>query len=115
MAKCHSEGIKINFQFDLPPAAAAVVQTFNRDSASMCQMVDSIDSVDHPLIALRRIQTAYLALQIAGGHIGLVVVLAYSVFSNRIHRDPTYINFCATWIFSSVTFSLLSAFFSAII
>ena len=107
MAKCHSEGIKINFQLDLPPAAAAIVQKSNRDNASMCQMVDSIDSIDHLLIALRRIQNAYLALQIVGGHIGLGVVLAYSVFS-RIPRDPTYINFCATWIFSSVAFSLLS-------
>ena len=37
IAQCHSEGIKINLQLhDLPPAAAAIVQKFNRDSASMC-------------------------------------------------------------------------------
>ena len=72
-------------------------------------------SINHRLIALRRTQTVYLALQIAGGHIGLVVVLAYSVFSNGIHRGATYINFCVTWIFSSVAFSLLSAFSPAII
>ena len=66
-------------------------------------------STDDRLIVLRRTQMAYLGLQVAGGHIGLVVVLVHSIFSNRIRRDPTYINFCITWIFSSVAFSLLSA------
>ena len=64
-------------------------------------------SFTHHATALRRSQSAFLALQIAGGHIGLVVVLAFAVFSRRVRRDPTYMNFCITWIFSSVVFSIL--------
>lgn len=90
ITQCQSEGININFQVDLPPAAAAIVQQYNVDSA-----------------ILRRDQRAFLALQITGGHIGLVVVLAFAVFSRKVRRDPTFLNFCITWIFSSVVFSIL--------
>ena len=102
MAGCNGD-----LQFDLPPADSALIQKFNRDSAGLCQI--STGSIDDRLVALRRTQMAYLGLQVAGGHIGLVVVLVHSIFSTRIRRDPTYINFCITWIFSSVAFSLLSA------
>jgi len=88
--QCHSEGFNVTYQLDLPPAAVAIVQKFNRDSAT-----------------LRRSQTAFLALQISGGHIGLVVVLAFALFSREIRRDPTFLNFCITWIFSSIVFSIL--------
>lgn len=60
------------------------------------------------LADLRANQAVFLGLQIAGGHIGLPVVLAFAVFSSRVRRDPTFLNFCITWIFSSVVFSLLS-------
>lgn len=59
------------------------------------------------LVGLRSSQRAFLALQITGGHIGLVIVLAFAVFSRKVRRDPTFMNFCITWIFSSIVFSLL--------
>ncbi|KAF8491121.1 hypothetical protein JB92DRAFT_3147741 [Gautieria morchelliformis] len=88
--QCHSEGINVDFQLSLPPAAAAIVDKFNTDSAF-----------------LRASQTAFLALQISGGHIGLVIVLAFAVFSRKVRRDSTFLNFCITWIFSSIVFSIL--------
>ena len=60
------------------------------------------------MAALRKSQTAFLALQIGGGHIGMVVILASSLLSFRVRRDPTFLNFCITWIVSSVVFSILS-------
>ncbi|KAF8491656.1 hypothetical protein JB92DRAFT_1264028 [Gautieria morchelliformis] len=60
----------------------------------------------HHLAALRRSQTAFLALQISGGHIGLVVVLIFAFFSRTVSRDPTFFNYCITSIISSVVFSI---------
>ncbi|KAF8500694.1 hypothetical protein JB92DRAFT_890546 [Gautieria morchelliformis] len=88
--QCRSEGIKVDFQLYLKPAAAAIIQKYRRDSAS-----------------LQRSQTVFLALQIAGGHIGMVALLVFAVFSRKVDRDPTFLNFCLTWIFSSIVFSIL--------
>ena len=62
------------------------------------------------MTALRRSQTAFLALQIAGGHIGIVILLAFAAFSRKVRRDATFLNFCITWISFSVVFSMLRAF-----
>ncbi|KAF8491005.1 hypothetical protein JB92DRAFT_1286115 [Gautieria morchelliformis] len=35
ISQCHMEGIKVEFQLDLPPPAAAIVEKFHRDSACM--------------------------------------------------------------------------------
>ncbi|KAF8531695.1 hypothetical protein JB92DRAFT_2847638, partial [Gautieria morchelliformis] len=43
---------------------------------------------------------------IIGGHIGLPILLIFSIFSKTAPRDLTFLNFCVTWIFSSVTFSV---------
>lgn len=56
---------------------------------------------------LKRNQMAFLALQIIGGHVGLVIVLGFAIFSRKVRRDPTFLNFCITWIFSSIIFSIL--------
>ncbi|KAF8587204.1 hypothetical protein K439DRAFT_1614497 [Ramaria rubella] len=90
ITQCHNEGIDVDFQLDLPPDAAALVREY-----------------DHASAVLRRNQTAFFALQVAGGHVGLVIVLAFAVFSRKVRRDPTFLNFCITWIFSSVVFSIL--------
>ncbi|KAF8485503.1 hypothetical protein JB92DRAFT_3026528, partial [Gautieria morchelliformis] len=55
---------------------------------------------------LRKQQAIYRALQIIGGHIGLPILLLFSIFSKTAQRDLTFLNFCFTWIFSSITFSL---------
>ncbi|KAF8491122.1 hypothetical protein JB92DRAFT_3007061 [Gautieria morchelliformis] len=88
--QCRMEGIKVEFQLDLPPAAAAIVEKFHRDSAF-----------------LRRSQTAFLTLQVVGGQIGMLVILVFAVFSRKVSRGPAFLNFCITWIFSSVIFSIL--------
>jgi len=90
IAQCHSEKIPVEYQIPLPPAAQAIVRRINQQSAE-----------------LRQQQTGYLALQIAGGHVGLVVVLIFAVFSRKVRRDPTFLNFCITWTFSSIVFSIL--------
>lgn len=56
---------------------------------------------------LKKNQMVFLALHIAGGHIGLVIVLCFAIFSHKVHRDSTFLNFCITWIFSSVVYSIL--------
>lgn len=90
MAQCRREGFDLSFQLPLDPETQAIVDKVNAESA-----------------LLRRQQTAFLALQIVGGHIGLPIVLIFAVFSRKVRRDPTFLNFCITWIFSSIVFSLL--------
>ena len=58
------------------------------------------------LVELRREQTAFLALQIVGGHIGLPILILHAIFSRTTHRDLTFLNFCFTWSISSVIFSI---------
>ncbi|KAF8582423.1 hypothetical protein K439DRAFT_156444 [Ramaria rubella] len=89
ITRCHDDGIEVNVQLHLPPAAAEIVYSFDVGGQ-----------------ILRRMQTAFLALQISGGHIGLVIIFVFGVFSRRVNRDPTFMSFCLTWIFSSVVFSL---------
>ncbi|KAF8531752.1 hypothetical protein JB92DRAFT_2848590, partial [Gautieria morchelliformis] len=55
---------------------------------------------------LRQQQAIYRALQIIGGHIGLPTLLLFSIFSKTAQHDLTFLNFCFTWIFSSITFSV---------
>ncbi|KAF8531702.1 hypothetical protein JB92DRAFT_2847681 [Gautieria morchelliformis] len=57
-------------------------------------------------IQLRQQQAIYRALQIIGGHIGLPILLLFSIFSKTAQRDLTFLNFCFTWIFSSITYSV---------
>ncbi|KIJ36941.1 hypothetical protein M422DRAFT_50767 [Sphaerobolus stellatus SS14] len=96
-AQCRREGIPIQFQLRLSVGAQELVNHVNDESAESCTEFGK---------ALRRQQTAFLALQVAGGHIGLPIVLIFAVFSRKVRRDPTFLNFCITWIFSSVVFSL---------
>ncbi|KAF8491006.1 hypothetical protein JB92DRAFT_3007307 [Gautieria morchelliformis] len=37
----------------------------------------------------------------------MLVILVFAVFSRKVCRGPAFLNFCITWIFSSVTFSIL--------
>ncbi|KAF8500696.1 hypothetical protein JB92DRAFT_890701 [Gautieria morchelliformis] len=37
----------------------------------------------------------------------MVALLVFAVFSRKVNRDPTFLNFCLTWIFSSIVFSIL--------
>lgn len=90
VAQCQREGLSVSFSLNLSSSAEALVQATNRRNAD-----------------LRRNQVVFLALQIVGGHIGLPAILIFALYSRRVHPDPTFLNFCLTWIFSSIVFSLL--------
>lgn len=82
---------------------------------SKCRWVQYENIVDvwplHVPIGLRRNQAVFLALQVVGGHIGLPAILIFTLYSRRVRRDPTFLNFCITWIFSSVAFSFLCVWY----
>ncbi|KAF8509506.1 hypothetical protein JB92DRAFT_3097706 [Gautieria morchelliformis] len=89
-ALCRFDGHSaISVQLLLTPNASAIL--------------DGINRLDEQL---RQQQAIYRALQIIGGHIGLPILLLFSIFSKTAQRDLTFLNLCFTWIFSSITFSL---------
>lgn len=53
------------------------------------------------------LSTPYFALQLAGGHVGLPILVLIFIFSRRVHRPASVVNFCLTWILYSVSYSLL--------
>ncbi|KAF8476493.1 hypothetical protein JB92DRAFT_3050732, partial [Gautieria morchelliformis] len=90
IALCHFDGHSVdNVQLLLTPNASAILDSLNRRDEE-----------------LRQHQAIYRALQIIGGHIGLPILLLFSILSKTAQRDLTFLNFCFTWIFSSITFSV---------
>ncbi|KAF8531772.1 hypothetical protein JB92DRAFT_2080840 [Gautieria morchelliformis] len=90
IALCHFYGHSAdNVQLQLTPDASAIL--------------DSLNGLDKQL---RQKQAIYLALQIIGGHIGLPIVLIFSIFPKKTIRNLIFLNFCFTWILSSITFSI---------
>ncbi|TFK56657.1 hypothetical protein OE88DRAFT_1650053 [Heliocybe sulcata] len=57
-------------------------------------------------LSLASLRPAYLALHIAGGHIGLPLLVLTFLLSKRVSCHPTLINFCITWILYSICYSL---------
>ncbi|KAI0347788.1 hypothetical protein BDW22DRAFT_1424054 [Trametopsis cervina] len=53
------------------------------------------------------LRAAFLALHIAGGYIGIPILVLTFFFSKRVQRPATVINFCITWIIYSVSYTLL--------
>jgi len=51
----------------------------------------------------------FFTLLISGG-VGHAAVLLTMVLSTRVHRQATWINFCATWIIYSLSYILLMLF-----
>ncbi|KAF8476487.1 hypothetical protein JB92DRAFT_3050655 [Gautieria morchelliformis] len=90
VALCHFDGHSAdNVQLLLTPNGSAFLDSLNRQDEE-----------------LRRQQAVYLALQIIGGHIGLPILLLFSIFPKKPPRNLIFLNFCFTWIFSSITFSI---------
>ncbi|KAF8504282.1 hypothetical protein JB92DRAFT_2967922 [Gautieria morchelliformis] len=90
IALCHFDGHSAdNVQLLLTPNASAILDSLNRQDEE-----------------LRRQQAIYITLQIIGGHIGLPILLLFSIFSKKAPRNLIFLNFCFTWIFSSITFSI---------
>ncbi|KAF8505324.1 hypothetical protein JB92DRAFT_2965224 [Gautieria morchelliformis] len=90
IALCHFDGHNVdNVQLLLTPNGSAILDGMNR-----------------PDERRRQQQAIYRALQIIGGHIGLPILLLFSIFSKTAQRDLTFLNFCFTLIFSSITSSV---------
>ncbi|THH06286.1 hypothetical protein EW145_g4191 [Phellinidium pouzarii] len=49
----------------------------------------------------------FLGIQIAGGQILLPILVLTIIFSRKVTRHPVFINFCVSWIFSSIIYSML--------
>jgi len=56
------------------------------------------------------IRYGFLALHIAGGQVGLPIIILTFILSKNVHRHPTLINFCITWSISSIAYCLLYVF-----
>ncbi|KAF8529963.1 hypothetical protein JB92DRAFT_2825645 [Gautieria morchelliformis] len=65
-----------------------------------------LDSLNRQDEELRQQKAIYLALEIIGGHIGLPVLLLFSIFPKKAPWNLIFLNFCFTWIFSSIAFSI---------
>ncbi|KLO12760.1 hypothetical protein SCHPADRAFT_904810 [Schizopora paradoxa] len=52
-------------------------------------------------------ESAFLGLQVTGGQILLPLLVLTTIFSRKVPRSPVFINFCISWIVSSVVYSLL--------
>ncbi|KAF8496633.1 hypothetical protein JB92DRAFT_2989440 [Gautieria morchelliformis] len=88
---CHSQGLQVDdVQLQLSPA-----------------QTDILNDLNHRDEQIRQKQTVFFAFQVAGGHIGLPLLALASILSRKVHRDPTFFNFCLTWIVSSVVFCVL--------
>jgi len=61
--------------------------------------------LDKPILN-NSITRAVLALHLAGGHIGLPILVLIMLFSKRIRRPPSVINFCISWIIFSISYCL---------
>ncbi|KAL5519412.1 hypothetical protein ACEPAH_1095 [Sanghuangporus vaninii] len=62
---------------------------------------------DHVQHVQRVKENVYLGIQIAGGQILLPILLLTVLFSKRVKRHPVFIDFCISWILSSMIHSLL--------
>ena len=52
-------------------------------------------------------ESIYLAIQVIGGHILLPLLVITILLKKTINRHPVFVNFCVSWIFSSVVYSML--------
>ncbi|KLO12238.1 hypothetical protein SCHPADRAFT_433214 [Schizopora paradoxa] len=55
----------------------------------------------------RKDETIFLWLQVAGGQILLPILVLTILLSRNVHRNSVFINFCCSWIFSSIVYCLL--------
>ncbi len=56
---------------------------------------------------LRNLTSVFFAIHLAGGHIGLPILVATFLLSKTANRHPTVINFCIIWILYSIIYCLL--------
>ena len=56
---------------------------------------------------LRNQTSVFFTIHLAGGHIGLPVLVATFLLSKTANRHPTVVNFCIVWILYSIIYCLL--------
>ncbi|KAI1789824.1 hypothetical protein LXA43DRAFT_551658 [Ganoderma leucocontextum] len=56
---------------------------------------------------LRSLTSVFFAVHLAGGHIGLPILVATFLLSKTANRHPTVVNFCIIWILYSIIYCLL--------
>ncbi|KAJ3516090.1 hypothetical protein NLJ89_g1350 [Agrocybe chaxingu] len=56
--------------------------------------------------SLGHLRTTFLTLHIAGGLVGLPLLILTLLFSERVPRQPALINFCIAWVINSISYSL---------
>ena len=61
---------------------------------------------DFPDTGTGSLMATYVGLHIAGGHVGMPVLVLLFLCSKRIQRPVTVINFCITWILFSMSYCL---------
>jgi len=71
--------------------------------------MDPRDSTDLGSQASLPIIHAYIALQLIGG-VGFAIILFTALLSRGVKRSPTWISFCASWVYSCFSYTLLSFF-----
>jgi len=82
-------------------------------SIRLCRLTIELTSSIGPLnmadIApnLAGLTPVYFALHLAGGHVGLPILVLTFLLSKEVQRHPVIINFCITWMIYSISFCLL--------
>ena len=71
------------------------------------ELTSSGAAADPPSPDLSGLTPVFFAIHLAGGHIGLPILVGTFLFSKTAKRHPTIVNFCVTWIFYSVIYCLL--------
>ena len=108
-ALCRFHGMAIdNVELSLTPTAMVYLNNMNREDQRMWYSLMGyqllLPSNTHNLSELRQYQAIVLAFYIIGGHIGLPILFILSILKGR--RDPIFLNFCFTWVISSVISSI---------
>ena len=55
-------------------------------------------------------ESIYLAIQVIGGHILLPLLVITILLKKTVNRHLVFINFCVSWIISSVVYSILCVY-----
>ena len=88
------------------PQAQDILEHFAH-SASSQVLFNDISNAGSEHTVQRVYETVFLVLQVVGGHVLLPILVLTIILSKKVSRHPIFINFCMSWIISSVFYSLL--------
>ena len=95
-------------QFQLTANASAILNIFiTLDEGMWTSFSCLVLHLIHPFSPeLRQEQEVFFTLQMIGGQIGLPILIIVSIVLRKPQRDLTFLNFCFTWVFYSIVFSI---------